>query len=152
MNWKYLRWEFFDQFDFVLLCKPSILPGLLSSKFLKEVVITETIKKLDGTKTQQLTMSEFFGGAHFSWQALRECLIGGIGGLLFPLTHSKVSLFSEWLHILLPLWRHNAGFLPDQSSSSTLHWSISWCLADDWWIQSTFHDKLYSRLDFMHWW
>ncbi len=41
--------------------------------FLKRVVIPETIKKLDSTKTQQLTISDVFVflGCIFSWNDMR---------------------------------------------------------------------------------
>ncbi len=64
-------------------------------KVLKDVAIPVTNANLDSTKSQQLTMSEFFVflGCIFSWLALRECQIVRNGGLLFPLMHSKVTLF-----------------------------------------------------------
>ncbi len=59
--------------------------------FLKDVVIPETNANLDSTRSQHLTMSEFLSswGAYFSWLGW----IVMIGGLYFPLIHSKVPLF-----------------------------------------------------------
>ncbi len=159
MNWRFLRWEFFEESFwkswFHQLCDSHFVPALLSNGILEGGCDTRDKQEIREHKD---TITHHVRVLCLHWVYFFHGLLWGSFGSqrLVVITAcwlvQRCTFSPQWIHVFTMLWRYYASPVFHKSPPPPLHWLISWCSSADWQIQWALHGKICARLDFLSRW